>query len=413
MLKTPKLKFQSDYNEVMSEAHARPPFEMNGSQNVFYLAFSCSAETAQYLRMLISATPEDTGHRHVIGTLEGYSVKFEQHTEFISLFLLVDKHLTKDEILQRLGQKINFDKLELSLAIWLQVCVTKKQFNKLASRWPLSYGGLLRAGGEVRSSMRVDEFGFVEFVVLRGSARPTSIGRRVQRIIELETYRVMALRGLPLARSKSVELAKIEKRLEEISASLNRVAHGGDDQSEETFKELCSLSNKANHLHSGSRFRYSASRAYFDLVEQRINWLSEEKIEEIQMLGAFVRSRLKPAIATIESTGKRQQDLVEDIARVFALLRTRLELNVAADNQAVLRTMSQRHDQQVKISETVEGLSAIAITYYAVGLVSYFLKVVASEKIIPLSQSALTAISIPFVFGLVILALRRMRSKWH
>lgn len=326
---------------------------------------------------------------------------------------MVENSLSKEDVLARLAKKIDFDKLEINLAIWLQVAANKKELNKLISGWTMSYGGGLREGGEVRSTLAPDEAGFVDFVVSKGSAKPFTLGRRIQRLIELETYRVMTLKGLPLARSRAAELTKLERKLESISASLNTVAHGEDTKSEEAFKELCALSNKANHMQSGSRFRYSASRAYYDLVDQRINWFEEEKIDGLQKLSAFVHSRLKPAIDTIESMGRRQQDLVDDVARVFALLRTRLELNVGKDNQEILRSMSARHDQQVKISQTVEGLSAIAITYYAVGLVSYFLKVIAKEDIVPLNQAAMTAISIPFVFGLVILGLRHMRSKWH
>lgn len=413
MTQMPKLKFQAEYNEIMSEAHSRPPFDIPENYNVFYLAFSCSQVTAQHVRMLIDSKAKDSGHRHVIGSLNGWVAKYELHTEFISLYLLVENTLSKDDILARLANKINFDELEINLAIWLQVASTKKEFRKIFSNWSVYYGGGLREGGEVRATLAPDDAGFIDFAVLKGSAKAFTLGRRIQRLIELETYRVMTLKGLPLARSRGVELTKLETKLESISASLNSVAHGDGHKSEDVFKELCALSNKANHIQSGSRFRYSASRAYFDLVEQRIDWFDETKVGGLHMLSAFVRSRLRPAIDTIESTGKRQQDLVDDVARVFALLRTRIELNVGKDNQDILRSMSERHDQQVKISQTVEGLSAIAITYYAVGLVSYFLKVFAKEEVVPLSHGMMTALSIPIVFGLVILGLRHMRSKWH
>lgn len=413
MLELPHLKFHSEYNEVMNEAHSRPAFEIPENHNVFYLAFSCSKVTAQHIRMLIDINASDSSYRHVLGRLEGWVAKYELHTEFISLFLLVEKSLSKEAILARLARKINFDDLELNLAIWLQVAGTKKEFKKYITDWPMSYGGGVREGGEVRSTFAPDDIGFVDIVVFKGEAQPFTLGRRIQRLIELETYRVMVLRGLPLARRRADELSKLEQKLEDISVRLNIIAHGEDKENEAAFKELCALSNKVNHMQSGSRFRYSASRAYFDLVEQRIHWLEEEKLPGLQMLSAFVQSRLRPAIDTIESMGKRQQDLLDDVAHVFVLLRTRIELNVGKDNQEILRSMSARHDQQVKISQTVEGLSAIAITYYAVGLVSYLLKVVAKEDFVPLSHGMMTAISIPFVFGLVILGLRHMRSKWH
>lgn len=412
MTKLPELKFQPEFDEIMSEAHSRPPFEIPENHNVFYLAFSCSQVTAQYIRMLIDTKAADSSQRHVMGRLNGWIAKYEYHTEFISLYLLVENSIAQETILAKLAKRINFDEIEINLAIWLQVASTKKEFKTYTLDWPMSFGGGVREGGEIRSTFAPDEYGFVDIVVFKGAARPLTLGRRIQRLIELETYRVMALKGLPLARSRSIELSKLEGQLEAISVRLNKIAHGQAEEYDAAFKELCALSNKANHMQSGSRFRYSASRAYFDLVEQRIHWLEEEKLPGLQLISAFVQTKLQPAIDTIESMGKRQQNLLDDTAHVFVLLRTRIELNVGKDNQEILRSMSARHDQQVKISQTVEGLSAIAITYYAVGLVSYLLKVVEKENVVPLSHGMMTAISIPIVFGLVIFGLRHMRSKW-
>jgi len=109
MTQMPKLQFQAEYKEIMSEAHSRPPFDIPENHNVFYLAFSCTQVTAQHVRMLIDSKAKDSGYRHVIGKLDGWVAKYELHTEFISLYLLVENTLSKEDVLVRLANKIDFD----------------------------------------------------------------------------------------------------------------------------------------------------------------------------------------------------------------------------------------------------------------------------------------------------------------
>ena len=130
-------------------------------------------------------------------------------------------------------------------------------------------------------------------------------------------------------------------------------------------------------------------------------------------MSGFLKSRFEPAIATIESTRRRQDTLTNDLSRTLVLLRTRIQLNLAKGNQAQLQSMNKRHDQQLKISQTVEGLSIVAITYYAVGLVSYLLKAAADQSWSPLSETLMTAISVPFVLVIVWALLRRLRKAWE
>jgi uncharacterized membrane-anchored protein len=130
-------------------------------------------------------------------------------------------------------------------------------------------------------------------------------------------------------------------------------------------------------------------------------------------MSGFLRSRIEPAMATIESTSKRQETLNDDLSRAIALLRTRIELNLNKGNQNLLKSMDRRHDQQLKISQTVEGLSIIAITYYAVGLASYFLKALAAQDWVPFSEKLLTAASVPAIFLMVFVGLRKLRKAWE
>jgi uncharacterized membrane-anchored protein len=70
----------------------------------------------------------------------------------------------------------------------------------------------------------------------------------------------------------------------------------------------------------------------------------------------------------------RQDALSQRVSRMSNLLRTRVEIEQQQSSQALLATMNQRQDLQLKLQSTVEGLSVAAITYYIVGLVSYLAK---------------------------------------
>jgi uncharacterized membrane-anchored protein len=63
----------------------------------------------------------------------------------------------------------------------------------------------------------------------------------------------------------------------------------------------------------------------------------------------------------------------ERAMRASGLLRTRVDVDRSAQNQKLLESMNKRADLQLRLQQTVEGLSVVAISYYAVSLVSYLL----------------------------------------
>src|SRR3546814_18423991 len=61
------------------------------------------------------------------------------------------------------------------------------------------------------------------------------------------------------------------------------------------------------------------------------------------------------------------------------LLRTRVDIELEAQNRDVLMSMNRRARLQLRLQETVEGLSVVAISYYVVGLVGYAAKARSEE----------------------------------
>jgi uncharacterized membrane-anchored protein len=230
-------------------------------------------------------------------------------------------------------------------------------------------------------------------------------GRTVQRLLEIETYRVMALLGLPVARGTASMLGSAERELAEITSLM------AADSTHDEPALLVRLTRLAAIVESevaASGFRFGASRAYYDLTKRRISELREERLTGVQTIEEFMDRRLAPAMATCSSAQQRLLDLSERVARASDLLRTRVDIEREQQNQALLASMNHRARMQLRLQQTVEGLSIAAITYYVVGLVGYAAKAL-KEAGMPLSVELVTGASIPFVVLGIWLAVRRVR----
>ena len=270
------------------------------------------------------------------------------------------------------------------------------------------FGGLLRSGIEVYSSFRAGEDGFIDYHVAVGDTGPEQLGRRIQRMLEAEVYRTMALIGLPLARRIGPVLAALEQRLADVTVALRQQREGAA----EILEQIQTLSAETEALRTETRFRFSASRAYAALVEERIQSLAEEKIGERPTISGFTRTRLAPAVRTIVSAEARQEELSAAVGRALNLLRARVDVSLNRANQDILRSMNERQHRQLVLSEAVESLSVIAITYYLVGLLSYPVKSLIEAALLPVSEITALAILAPFVALGVFAVLRGLRRRW-
>ena len=162
--------------------------------------------------------------------------------------------------------------------------------------------------------------------------------------------------------------------------------------------------------YAATHSRFSASSAYFELVDRRIQDIAESRLAGMQTIREFMDRRLTPARSTCEWATRRQDALSQRVSRMSNLLRTRVEIEQQQSSQALLTTMNQRQDLQLKLQSTVEGLSVAAITYYIVGLVSYLAK--GAQKLgWPLSPETTAAVAIPVVAFGVWWSLRRLHRR--
>ncbi len=225
--------------------------------------------------------------------------------------------------------------------------------------------------GRVYTDFHVDAGGFTRFVVLDESLGPVRAGRQVQRLIELEVYRMMAMLAFPLAHASARELDTVEAGLGNLVTQLE---HAPVEQEPELLRELTRLAATVERLVAAVGFRFGATRAYHALVRQRGEDLRQRRVHGLQTPTAFLERRFDPAMAFCESVGRRIESSAERIARASSLLRTRVDIERERHNQELLSAMNRRARLQLNLQQTVEGLSVAAITYYAVGLAAYLFK---------------------------------------
>ncbi len=189
------------------------------------------------------------------------------------------------------------------------------------------------------------------------------------------------------------------------------VAALADEQvaAEDNLHVLLGLSAKLENHSARVAYRFAASKAYAAIVAQRIEVLREGQFEGRQTFREFMMRRFDPAMRTVQALDARLQDLIARAIRTGDLLRTSVDVERQSQSQDLLTSMNRRADMQLKLQKTVEGLSVVAVSYYATGLVLYVLAPLAT--VFGLYKGILTACVVPVVVGLVYLALRRIRRQ--
>ncbi|MDH4190206.1 MAG: DUF3422 domain-containing protein, partial [Betaproteobacteria bacterium] len=256
------------------------------------------------------------------------------------------------------------------------------------------------------TDFRVHADGFGRVLVFDRELSRYQAGRSLQRLFEIETYRMLALLALPIARDSAPRLLGMEREVARIASALAQ-GEGGD---EDLLEQLTRLAAQVESAIGESRYRFGATRAYYDLVNSRIGELRERRLPGTQTVAEFMSRRLAPAMATCDSAARRLLELSERVSQVSSLLATRVGVARERQNQQLLGSMERRARLQLRLQETVEGLSVAAITYYVVGLLGYGAKAVLAAGY-AINVELVVGISIPVVAVLVALGARHVRRR--
>lgn len=404
------------------EIHARPPARLSTPERVAHLALRITPEerpaeeaalAALASRHGLPAPSFESGYLWL--DCGAFRLKWERHTEFtgITVFRAVGAEAPAEGRALDAVPAVWRAGLPGTTIVYAEVDLRRDDGASLDAV-VASFGDASVAGARVAdgagiaiTDFRRDEDGCTRFVVIDRSLTGRQAGRLAQRLLEIETYRMMALLAYPVAREASAPLREAERRLAAITERM--VAAGASDDAV-LLDDLTRLAAEVEQRDAATRFRYGAADAYFGLVRQRIADLREERIAGVQTIDEFMDRRLAPAMATCASAARRQQELSARIARAGQLLRAKVEVGLERQNQSLLESMNRRARLQLRLQQTVEGLSIAAITYYAAGLVGYFAKAAKSLGV-PLDADVAVAAAIPLIAGALWLALRRFRRR--
>jgi len=259
------------------------------------------------------------------------------------------------------------------------------------------------------TQFRLRADGFERMLVLapEGTSQ-TRAGRIAARLLELETYRLMALRGLPVAKALGPMLTQSEQALAAITAQLENKS-ASDQQLLDTLVALAASVERAT---AENVYRFSATKAYDALVSQRIKELRERAIPGTQTMGEFMQRRLSPAMATVEATAQRLASLSQRVARTSDLLRTRVDISTEVQNQQLLEKLTRGQETQLRLQATVEGLSIAAISYYVISLLLYGAKALKAAGV-PIHPEMAAGTMVPVVLWLVWRTTQKIHARLH
>lgn len=227
----------------------------------------------------------------------------------------------------------------------------------------------------------------------------------VQSLLELGNYRKLALLGLPEAQKHGPELRRIEEDLAQLSGDIDREAR----PREQLLHAIGELGSRIAQIAATTRYRMSATAAYAAICDDRVRTLAVSAVNGGPTLVGFTQRRLHPAVQTCASFVQRLDDLAGRVTWTAELLRTRIDTEIAAQNRDLLASLDRRNAMQLRLQQTVEGLSVAAISYYAVSLVGYLAKASHAAWHWPNYELA-TGISVPFVVAIVAWTTHRVRK---
>ncbi len=430
---------------LAAEIHSRPPIRLEAPERITHLAIYAGydmvdiSDNLAFQQRLLSSLCMHFGVSSPVGEAKyffhnfgRFRLKWECHTEFAS-YTFVAAHKSSDTrealftnmpladlpdewLLSLQGKVMAANHLVLERAT--QTAVEAVPHMRGLFEGNAVVGCEASHAAQVWTDFLIHPDGFGRFIVHDGGLYGMQAGRLTQRLLEIETYRMMALLGLPHAQRSIPALNAIENELARVTAAMVEAHHedatarsGKDADNEQVLLDkITGLAARLERLAVDNNYRFSASQAYFRLVHSRIEELRERRIEGVPTIAEFMDRRLTPAMNTCNAVAHRQEVLAKRIANTNSLLRTRVSIVQEQQNSKILESMNARAAQQLRLQQAVEGLSVVAISYYLAGLLSYAGKA-AKAVGMDINPDLVTGIGVPVFAMMVWLGLRRLHKR--
>lgn len=375
------LEFHPEHPALAGELHSRPHTVLNAPCTVAHLAIIPTGNTD--LRALMAELDDGGGnaadaryHAIALGDLE---LRWECHTEFQSLAISrTGSNQTPstspiDELPSGWLERIDAQVISAALVFveGREGGCNAGELSELLGSTHIVGSRMLDGAAEVHTTFAHRGDGYMRYHVRDLGMSADQTGRLVQRLIEIETYRMVALLGLPIAKSLAPRLGRLERRLAELVTQLGATTDLAEEQT--LLDELFDLAQTSEQQVADSAYRFAATNAYGRIVSDRLRDLREQRLEQLQPMGEFLERRFEPALRTCQATAQRQESLSQRISRTANLVRTRVDVGLQKQNRSLLASMARRSRMQLRLQQTVEGLSVMAISYYSLGILTYLL----------------------------------------
>lgn len=410
------------HNEVHVRASFNIKLPVRASHLALLLATDEKMQERKHLNMLcerFGIAPPAKEADHFSATFNSFQMRWEQHGEFSTYSFYVHDN-PPDPFEDSALDKVPVDWLaQLSGKVIVAahttiVSAAEINFDENSDIASLSayfaenpvIGSKVTGGAaSVFTDFRIHVDGFSRFLIINHDLRSEQAGRLLQRLFEIEVYRVMALLAFPIARKLYPVLNKADRQLFAITSAMT----SPENNDAELLDELTTLAAEVENHISSNHFRFAAASAYYQLVEQRVNDLREVRIQGIQTLGEFIKRRLEPAMNTCSSISHRFTLLSERVSNAGQLLRTRVDIILERQNQSLLSSMALRAKMQFRMQQMVEGISMVAITYYVanlIGKIAEALHIVGWE----INPELVEGISIPIILLITAVGIKRIHK---
>lgn len=427
---------------IDQELHARPYVRLGRNLSIFHFAFDTGEYfsndewlyvSRQFYELLNNHSPVEKCRFFTANSHE-LSVRYERHTEFAAISLIYVNHthpaqgyaiphLFSQQSLARLPTKlVNQFPGSLLTASWIEMTPRGEELNPAdieALFGHDNFAGSAVADGDARvfMSLKLDDSlldgaGLSRTLIQNPNLRTRRTGRLLQRVLDIETYRAFSLLALPVVRANTPALSRLEDAIANISTAMTHssAAEVETIQHQNELHQLSAVTAEIEQIAAQTSYRLAATRAYNTLVERRVVEIRETRIESFQTIAEFLDRRLAPAMRTCSAFSERIESLASRAQRTNNLLRTRIEMQIQIQNQSLLRSMESRARTQLRLQETVEGLSVAAISYYLISLLNYVLKAITLPWVKD-QHYTLLAIAIPIVATSIWFGVRSVRKK--
>lgn len=414
---------------VLTELHARPFVPVSTPARILHAAFLVDRKQALDDRAAFASlcvargqpAPNRDAKQHRV-SFGGAVVRWERHAEFTTYTW----ELPAEDILEGglpfqppsaglldiLTQVPQPGPLLVAVDLHLVTDTADSlPLDRLFDRSSLARSDVEDGFAEVATDFQPDPSGFVRILVRDRGMTNDAAGALVQRVLEIETYRTLALLGLPEAQRLAPTVAHSEQQLSALTGEMRESK--GLAANNILLESLTSLAADLEADAAASLFRFGATRAYEEIVNLRLRAIGERPISGYPTWQQFLLRRLQPAMRTCQAIEQRQANLSVKLTSVANLLRTRVDVELEQQNRDLLRSMNSRARMQLRLQQTVEGLSVAAISYYVISLLNYAMKGLhdrAEAMGVHYDVGVATALAVPIVVLVIWGVVRRIRK---